>query len=141
MCGLSHQILTLDTFFDQYMYNSTRSPQRPGAGEMVPFLQRPQMAQHLSTSNSQSQKRSEVAVMRGTIPNSFLQQVTQVNLDPCPLTSAFMSTSHYPPRIQRASSARSKPLQRNRARKKSAHRPWYTPMFPSDGPQIVPDLA
>ena len=44
-------------------------------------------------------------------------------------------------RIQRASSVRSKQLQRNRARKKSVHRPSSTPMFPWDGPRIVPDLA
>lgn len=96
MCAPSHRILTLNTFLDQYIY-SIRSPQRPGAGETVPFLQRPQMVRHLSTSNSRSQKRSEVAVMRDTIPNNFLQQVIQVNIDSCPLTSAFMSTSHYSP--------------------------------------------
>ncbi len=126
---------------------STRSPRRPQAGATAPFLRRPQMAPHLSTSNSQYQRRLEVPAMRDIIRSNSLQQVTLVSLillsspDVCMHAHVTLNQPQPQPCIQRASWARSKPLRRNRARKKLAHRQWCTPMSPWDDPWIVPDSA
>ncbi|KAH9056552.1 hypothetical protein EDB87DRAFT_1210010 [Lactarius vividus] len=67
---------TLITLKETLYMNTVRGHlPRPRVGATAPFLRRQQMARHLSTSNSQSQRRSEVVAMRETTPSSSLQQV------------------------------------------------------------------
>jgi hypothetical protein len=93
------------------------------------FPRRPQMARHLSASNSQSQRRSKVAVMR----EKLLQQVTLVSLNPLPpgICIYFHGTLP-PPRVFSVLLGHDPSCC-----DETAHRPWSTLLSPSDGTRNI----